>query len=73
MGSVPPSAAPTACPHLQRRRTVVGVHDVARLLVQVRHPRGKLGRVGERGRQEHHFSLVRQKDDGLLPHNAALA
>lgn len=38
---------------LERRGAVVGVDDVARLVVDLGNPLGKLARVGDRRRQEH--------------------
>jgi len=57
---------------LQRRRPVLGVHDVARLAVQRGYPLGELERVGDGGREEDVAHLVRQQDHHLLPHDAAL-
>jgi len=57
---------------LQRRRAEIGVHDVARLRVDIRNPLGKLHRIRDRGREEHIVHLARQKNDRLFPHDAAL-
>lgn len=57
---------------LERGRAVVGVDDVARLLVDRADPLGKLHGVGDGRRQEDVADLVRQEDDRLLPHDAAL-
>lgn len=57
---------------LQRRRSVVGVDDVARLLMGRADPLGKLHRVRDRGRQEDVADFVRQEDDRLLPDDTTL-
>ena len=41
--------------------------------MQRRHPASELGCIGERGRQEDHAAGIRQADDGLFPHDAAVA
>ena len=55
----------------QRRRPALGVHDVARVAVQLRHPPRHLVRVGERRREQHVARAVRQQDEGLLDGPAA--
>ena len=55
----------------QRRRPALGVHDVARVAVQLRHPPRHLVRVGQRRREQHVARAVRQQDEGLLDGPAA--
>lgn len=57
---------------LEGRRAVVGVDDVAGLLVDRADPLGKLHRVRDGGREEDVVDLVRQEDDRLLPDDTAL-
>ena len=45
---------------------------MAGLMVKVSNPLGKLSGVGNCGRQEHVVNVVREQDDGLLPHNPTL-
>ncbi len=42
------------------------------LFVQVTYPLSKLLGVGDGGRQEDIVHVVREKDDGLLPHHTTL-
>jgi hypothetical protein len=51
---------------------VVGVDDVARLVMSLGHPTNKLFGIGNGGGQKHESDFVRQQDDALLPHHAAL-
>jgi hypothetical protein len=55
----------------QRRRPALGVHDVARVAVQLRHPPRHLVRVGQRRREKHVARAVREQDEGLLDGPAA--
>jgi len=45
---------------------------MARLVVQVADPLGKLARVGDGGRQKHVVNVVWQQDDRLLPYHTTL-
>ena len=69
---VEPRAASREGIVLQRGGSKVGVHHMARLLVQLTHPAGKLAGIGQRGRQEHHAYALGQEDDGLFPHHTSL-
>ena len=57
---------------LQRRRSVVGVDDVARLRVSVGDPLGELHGVGDRCGEEDVVDLVGEEDDGFFPDNSTL-
>ena len=48
------------------------IDDMARLMMQVGDPLGKLSGVGDSGGQKDVVHVVRQQDDGLLPHHASL-
>lgn len=57
---------------LERNRPIVGVHDVASLLVDACHPLSKLHGIGDGSGQECILAGVRQQDDRFLPDNASL-
>ena len=57
---------------LQGRGTVVGVDDVARLLVDLADPLCKLSCVRDRGREEDVVNRLWQHDDALLPNDTTL-
>lgn len=57
---------------LQRHRTVLCVHHVHLLVVDLRDPAGEVARVGNSGREKHEANGVGQENNRLLPHHAAL-
>jgi hypothetical protein len=55
---------------LQWRRSKIRVHNVARLIMHLRYPFGKLHRIWNRRGKEDISDFVREKNDGLFPNNA---
>jgi hypothetical protein len=56
---------------LQGRRSKVGVDDMARLVVRLGDPFGKLERVGDGGGEEDVVDRMGKEDDGLLPDDSS--
>ena len=58
---------------LQRGRPEIGVHNMARLLVQVADPLSELSGIRHCRREENHLDSRWQEYDALLPHDSSLS